>query len=114
MVSKGFHLQSQSKLQLRVRARAVHGLVTAGGPARALGQASRMVGTANQELAAGLLDEMAFQTQIRVAFGQQLGVDRAMRVVTAGTAFTQGFVFEYKRTLLGRVATQAHVIFGKQ
>jgi hypothetical protein len=70
MASKWFHIQSQSKLQLRVHARAVHSLVAAGGPTGALGQAPRMVGAADEELAAGLLDEMAFQAQIRIPLGK--------------------------------------------
>jgi hypothetical protein len=73
-----------------------------------------MIGTADEEQTVALLDEMAFQTQIRIPLGQQLGIDRAVRVVTAGTAFTQGFMLEYERPLLGRMTTQAHVIFGKQ
>jgi hypothetical protein len=47
----------------------VHGLVATGSPTGALGQAPRMIGTADEKLAAGLLDEMAFQTQIRIPLG---------------------------------------------
>ena len=90
----------------------MYGLVAAGGPAGALRQALRVVGTADEKLpGTGLLDEVTFQTQIRVPLGQQLGIDRAVRVVAGGAAFAQGFVFEHERTLLGRMAAQAHFIF---
>ena len=74
-----------------------------------------MVGTANKKLAAaGLLDKMAFQTEVRVAVDQQLGIDRAVRVMTGGATFAHSFMFEHKRALLRGMTTQAHFIFREQ
>jgi hypothetical protein len=43
---------------------------------------------------------MAAEAEVRIANGQQLGVDRPMRVVAAGAAFAQCGMFEYKRPRL--------------
>jgi hypothetical protein len=91
----------------------MHGLMTTGIPAGALGQAPGMIGTADEETGTGLLDKMAFQAKVRIPLREQLDIYRTVRVVTAGTAFAQRFVLEDKRALLGRMTAQAHVIFRK-
>ena len=85
----------------------MNGFVAARRPARALLQASRVIGTPNKDGSALNLLEMAFQAQIGVAHGQQLGVDTAMDRVTCRAAFPHGFVLEHKRAALGRMTFQA-------
>ena len=73
-----------------------------------------MIGSADEQSAAAHLLEVAFQAQVRVADGQQLGVDRPVRGVANGAAFMQGLVFENKRTALRGVAANAGIVLGKQ
>src|ERR1039457_708015 len=88
--------------------------VTARRPTGALLQSHRVVGTPDKQLAATDLLEVALQTEVRIANTEQLGVDRPMDVVTGGSPFTQGIVFEGIGTTLGRMAAEAVVILGKQ
>ena len=43
---------------------------------------------------------MAAQTKVDVALGQQLGINRSVRVVAGGTALSQGGMFEDERPRL--------------
>lgn len=88
--------------------------MTAGGPASALLDAQRVVRTADEKRAAADLLEMAFQTQVGVAFGEQFGVDRAMRGMTGRAAFMHGLVLEYERPALGGMAAKATFILGQE
>ena len=77
--------------------RAVHGRMTAGGPASALAQPRGMRRIANENLPGLPLHlGMAFKAKIRVVLDQQLAIDRSMGVVTDRAAFAQGFMLEDK------------------
>ena len=78
--------------------------VAARGPAGALLQAQGVVRSANENLAAADLLEVAPQAQVGVAHLQHLGVDRAMRGMTDGAALTQRLVLEHERTALRGMA----------
>ena len=73
-----------------------------------------MVHPTNQNRPALNLLEMAFQTQVCIAFGEHLGVDAAMRGMAGGAAFTQGFVFKNKGALLRRMALDTVFLLRKQ
>ena len=73
-----------------------------------------MWGSANQNAAALHLLEMAFETEIRIARGEHLGIDRSVNSVTNGAAFPRCFVFEHVRPALGGMAAKATFVFGKQ
>jgi hypothetical protein len=49
--------------------------VAARGPAGALLHAYRVIGTPDDQLAIADLLEMAFQTEVRIANGEELGID---------------------------------------
>ena len=55
--------------------------------------------------------EMAFEAEIGVAFRQELGVDRAVRIVATDAAVARGLVLENKRSAFGGVAADASVVF---
>ena len=90
------------------------GLVTTRAPARALAQARSVVHSADQNCARLDLLEMAFKTQVRVAFGEQFGVEAAVRGMAGRAAFAQGLVLENKRPLLGRMALDTVFVLRKQ
>ena len=73
-----------------------------------------MWGPAKQNGAALHLLEMAFETEIRIARGKHLGIDRSVNGVTNSAAFARCFVFEYVRPALGGMTTKATFVFGKQ
>jgi len=64
-----------------------------------------MVLSADEKLAPADLLEVAFQTQVGVAFRQQLGIDRAVRGVTGRAALVQGLVLE----LPARIASETEI-----
>ena len=89
--------------------------MAAGAPASALGQQGGVVEAADEHLpACDLLLEVALQAKRGVTFGEEFGVDRAMRAVAGGATFAHGFVFENKRPALGFVAPKAAIIFSEQ
>ena len=91
--------------------RAVHGRMTAGGPASALAHPRRVRRIANENLARLPLHlRVAFQTKIRVILDQQLAIDRSMGVVTDRAAFAQGFMLEDKRPRLLAMALPTALI----
>ena len=92
------------------------GLVATGAPAGALAQARRVIHPADQDGRPAVLDllEMAFQTQVRVAFGEHFGVDAAVRGMAGGAAFAQRLVLKDKWPLLGRMALDAIFLLRKQ
>lgn len=73
-----------------------------------------MVLAADEQPATGDLLEMALQAEIGIANGEQLGVDRSVRVVTRGASFAQGVVLKGKGTVLGGVAAGATFILRNQ
>ena len=81
----------------------MNGGVTTGGPAGAVTDETAMIDVADVEFRAGTWRpylHMAAEAEVRIANGQQLGVDRPMRAVAAGAAFAQCGMFEYKRPRL--------------
>ena len=58
----------------------------------------------------GLHLRMAFQAEIIVPFDEQLGVDRAVRLMTGYATFAQGFVFVQHRLALFPVAGGARLV----
>jgi len=91
----------------------VNRLVTPSGPAGALLNSQRVVGSSDQNLASAYLLEMAFHAEVRVPNGQHLRVDRSMSGVTDGASLAQGFVFEHVKTALGGMAAEAAFVFRK-
>ena len=85
----------------------MNGFMTAGRPATAFLQTHRVIGAADQNLAALDLLEMALQAECRIARGQQFGVDAAMRRVTSGAAFVHRLVFEHIWSALGLMTLNA-------
>lgn len=79
-------------------------------PASALLNPQSVVGAADQEFSALNLLEVTFQTEIGIANTEQLGVDRAVRIMTGGAAFARGIMLEGIGTPLLRVTAQAHVV----
>jgi len=88
--------------------------VAAGTPAGTLAQTRSMVHAADENRPALDLLEVAFQTKVRIAFGEQFGVDAAVRGMAGGAAFAQGFVLKNKRPLLGGMALDTVFILRKQ
>ena len=88
----------------------MHRLVTTGGPAGPLLYPQGVIGTANQKLAVAGGLEVTFQTGVRVANREQLGVNRTMRLVATGATFAHRFMFKWKGTALSSVAAEARVV----
>ncbi len=88
--------------------------VTAGGPTGTYLDAGRVVGTANEDSAVIDLLEMTLQTEIGIALGQQLGIDRAMGLVTGRAAFANGFVLENVRAALRGVTSDTEIVLCEQ
>ena len=85
-------------------------LVAAGAPASAPGEERAVIASADEDFSGlSLLLEMAFQTKILVSLREHLVINRPVRIVTGGAAFTNRFVFEHIRSTLGRVALGARV-----
>lgn len=81
--------------------------MTARRPACALLNAHGVICAADAKLAALYLLEMTFQTEIRVACGEHLGVHRAVCAVARGASFMHRLMFEYIRAALSGVAFHA-------
>ena len=88
--------------------------VAARRPAGALLHAYRVIGSPDEKLAVADLLEMAFQTEVGIANGEELGIDRPVDIVTGDASFAQGVVFEGIGTALVGMAAEAVVILGKQ
>src|SRR5881296_328863 len=84
-----------SVVKVRADVGSVDRWMTARRPARALSDERGMIDFADDEPAgaAGGL-RMAFETEIEVALGEELAVDRAVGVMTARAAFPQRAVLE--------------------
>ena len=85
--------------------------VAARGPARALLEAKGVVRPADENPASVHLLEVAFQTEVRVANRQQLGVNRTVGRMTCAAPFAQGFVFKHVGTPLRGMAGKAALVF---
>ena len=92
----------------------MNGLVTAGRPAGALLDTQSVVGAADEKLAPADLLEVAFQTEVGVAHGQQLGIDRAVRSMAGRASLAHGLVLEDERPALGGMAAEAAFVFGEE
>ena len=77
--------------------------MTARSPTGALLYPQGVVRTTDQQPATGDLLEVAFETQVGIAHGQQLGVNSPMRAVANGAPFAQGLMLEDIGPALGRV-----------
>ena len=73
-----------------------------------------MIVSANQNLAALHLLEMALHAEVRVPDGEQLGVHCAVSTVTSRATFVHGFVLKHVRTTLSRVALETGFILCAQ
>lgn len=86
-------------------------------PATAEPEFVRVIFPANENLARTderpLRLRVALEAEIVVAFGEQLGIDRAVRVVTGRAAFPQGFMFEDERFALFPVAGSAGLVHAR-
>ena len=109
-LESGIAFMEALEAERRTDTRTVHGFMTARIPARALLNARRVVRTTDQDASTPDLLEMAFETEIRVASGEHLGIDAPMSVVTRRATFFHCFVLEYIRTPLGRMALKAIVL----
>ena len=92
----------------------MHRLVATASPASALLQTQRMVRSADEQLAALNLLEVASQAEVRIADLEHFGVDRAVRGVTGRAPFAQGFVLEDVRSALFGMAAEAEFVLGQQ
>jgi hypothetical protein len=84
--------------------------MTTGTPASALTQENRMQSVANVNFSRVLHLGMAFETEIRVTFDQQLAIDGAVRVMTNRAALPQGFMFEHNWTGLFAMTLGATIV----
>lgn len=88
--------------------------VAAGTPTAAEPEFIRVIFAPNDDLSRAderaLRLSVALEAKIIVAFGEQLGIDRAVRVVADRAAFTQGFVLEDERFALLAMALGAGLI----
>ena len=69
-----------------------------------------MRGPADQDGPALDLLKMAFETEIRIARREHLGIDRSVNGVTDGAAFARGFVLEHVWSPLGGMTPKATVV----
>src|SRR6476620_1574879 len=94
--------------------RAMNCFMTPGGPARALHDTGGMIlGTDDNLAGSALRLKMALQAKVVVALDQHFVIHTAVRVMTCGAAFTDGFVFEDEWSALWRVALHAGVLLGE-
>lgn len=74
-----------------------------------------MIPAADENLARpGLLLEVAFQAEVGIPLSQHLVVDGAMRVMTGGAAFPDGFVLKDEGPPLGDMALRAGINLGRE
>lgn len=73
-----------------------------------------MVGISDQQLTTAHSLEVALVTEIGVASGEQLRVDRAVGGMADGTAFADCLVFKNMRSSLCRMAAQAALVLREQ
>ena len=88
--------------------------VAARRPAGALPHAQCVVGTPDEKLAVADLLEMAFQTEVGIANGEELGIDRPVDIVTGDASFAQGVVLKGVRPTFVGVAAEATFILRHQ
>ena len=87
--------------------------MTAGRPAGALLEPlneAGMVGAADHDRAPADLLEVTFQTKVRIAGGEELGIDRTVWSVTDRAPFAHSLMLEHVRATLGSVASEAGLI----
>ena len=93
----------------------MHSFVATSIPAGAALEEGGVVEAADENLAAGrLLLKMALKAEGGIALGEELGVDRTVRMMTGGAAFPQRFVFEHMGTALGGVAFETALVLGEE
>lgn len=92
----------------------MHRLVAAGAPAGAALQASRMVFATDHDLALARDFEVAAQTEIIISRDQHLRVNRAVRIMTGGAAFTHRVVLKNKGAFLLGVAGRTGLVRGRE
>jgi hypothetical protein len=74
-----------------------------------------MVEATDEDLATrGLLLEMALEAEGGIALGEELGVDRAVGMMTGGAALAHGLVLEDVGAALGGMALVTAFVFGEQ
>src|ERR1019366_6311848 len=71
-------------------------------------------GSPNEKLAVADLLEMAFQTEVGIANGEELGIDRPVDIVTSDASFAQGVVLKGIGPTFVGVAAEAAFILGHQ
>ena len=76
--------------------------------------AYRVIGSPDEKLAVADLLEMAFQTEVGIANGEELGIDRPVDIVTGDASFAQGVVLKGVRPTFVGVAAEAAFILGHQ
>src|SRR5213075_2309991 len=92
---------------MRVCLRTVNGFVATGRPARPLLQSTGVIAVPDENLAvAGLLLEMAFQTQVRAALREHFLIHRAVRRMAGDATFAHRFMLKNKRPALRGVTLQ--------
>jgi hypothetical protein len=89
-----------SVAQKSIDVRTVNGSVACRSPTRATCHVKGVVLFADEHASIALHLRMAAQTQIVVRLRQHLFVDGAVRLMTRGAAFPQGFVLENKTSRL--------------
>ena len=94
---------------------AVDRFVTAGRPARALGEAIGVIGIANVNFSVKFLFlEMTLEAEIGVSLRQHTLISRAVRRMTRDATLAHGAVLKHERTALRSVALRAGLIFVEQ
>ncbi len=90
----------------------MHRLVTSCAPASTLLEPNRVIRASNENGAILNLLEMAFQTQVRVALGEHLRIDRSVNRVASGAPLAQRRMFKHKRPPLRGVAFETTFVLG--
>jgi hypothetical protein len=108
---KSFKYVAASISQLGIHVRAVNGRMAAGCPTRCQLQPRCMIHVADVNLPACRLHLcVAAQAEIRVALGQHLLIDRAVRDMADDAAFTHCLMFKHKRAGLIAMTLRAAFI----
>ena len=91
----------------------VHRFVAPGAPASSAREERGVVPATDKDFAGcELLLKVALQAEVLVALDKHSVIDRAVRVVTGGAAFADGFVLEHEGTPLCNMAGAASLTLG--
>jgi hypothetical protein len=84
--------------------------VARGSPARGSADLIGVIVVTNEKVPAALGLRVAAEAKIWIRLGEQLAVDRPVRLMAGGAAFAQGFMFEDKSARLLSMAGRALLV----